>query len=51
MSFDKMPLHVASNNAQIRQAMRGNLATGEGLEAHESTLPANAPPIGRARSS
>jgi hypothetical protein len=41
-SFDKMPLHVANNSAQIRQTMRGKLATGEGLEVYESTLPPNA---------
>jgi mannose-6-phosphate isomerase-like protein (cupin superfamily) len=43
-AFDKMPLHVSNNNAQIRQAMRGKLATGEGIEVHESTLPPEAAP-------
>jgi mannose-6-phosphate isomerase-like protein (cupin superfamily) len=38
-SFDKMPMHVANNSAQIRNAMRGKLATGEGIEVHVTTLP------------
>jgi mannose-6-phosphate isomerase-like protein (cupin superfamily) len=38
-SFEKMPMHVANNSAQIRNAMRGKLDTGEGLEVHETTLP------------
>jgi len=37
--FDKAPMHVANNNAQIRLMMRGKLATGDGLEVHEFTLP------------
>jgi mannose-6-phosphate isomerase-like protein (cupin superfamily) len=43
-AFDKAPMHVANNNAQIRQMMRGKLATGEGLEVHETTLPPGGAP-------
>jgi hypothetical protein len=45
--FDKAPMHVANNNAQIRLMMRGKLATGDGLEVHEFTLPsvARRPPL------
>jgi len=42
--FDKLPLHIANNNAQIRDIMRGKLATGEGIEVHETTLPAGGSP-------
>lgn len=41
---DKMPLHIANNNAQIRGVMRGKLATGEGIEVHETTLPPGGAP-------
>ena len=37
-SFDKLPVNT-SNNAQIRPILKGKLATGESLEAHETTLP------------
>lgn len=37
-SFDQLPVHVA-NNAQVRPILKGKLATGESLEAHETTLP------------
>ena len=37
--FEQLPLHIANNNAQIRNVMRGKLATGEGIEVHETTLP------------
>ena len=37
-SFDKLSVNV-SNNAQIRPILKGKLATGELLEAHETTLP------------
>ena len=37
-------MHVANNYAQIRLMLRGKLATGEGLEVHETTLaPGGAP--------
>jgi len=42
--FDQMPLHIANNNAQIRGVMRGKLATGEGIEVHETTLPPGGAP-------
>ena len=42
--YDQLPLHIANNNAQIRMIMRGKLATGEGIEVHETTLsPGGAP--------
>jgi quercetin dioxygenase-like cupin family protein len=37
-SFDKLPVNT-SNNAQVRPILKGRLATGESLEAHETTLP------------
>jgi mannose-6-phosphate isomerase-like protein (cupin superfamily) len=43
-SFDKAPLHVANNNAQIRMMLRGKLATGEGIEVHQTTLPPGGAP-------
>jgi mannose-6-phosphate isomerase-like protein (cupin superfamily) len=42
--FDTAPMHVANNNAQIRLMMRGKLATGEGAEIHETTLPPGGAP-------
>ena len=42
--FDQLPLHIANNNAQIRMIMRGKLATGEGIEVHETTLPPGSAP-------
>ena len=42
--FDKLPLHIANNNAQIRMIMRGKLATGEAIEVHETTLPPGGAP-------
>ena len=42
--FDKLPLHIANSNAEIRNIMRGRLATGEGIEIHETTLPAGGSP-------
>jgi mannose-6-phosphate isomerase-like protein (cupin superfamily) len=38
-SFDQAPMHVANNNAQVRLIMRGKLATSEGIEVHQTTLP------------
>ena len=43
-SFDKAPLHVANNNAQVRMMLRGKLATGEGVEVHQTTLPPGGAP-------
>jgi mannose-6-phosphate isomerase-like protein (cupin superfamily) len=42
--FDQLPLHISNNNAQIRMIMRGKLATGEGIEVHETTLPPGGAP-------
>src|SRR5437016_10393963 len=41
--FDDLPVRV-SNSAQIRHILKGKLATGESLEAHETTLPPGAAP-------
>jgi len=41
--FEKLPVH-ASNNAEIRDVLKGKLATGESLEAHETTLPPGGAP-------
>ena len=43
-SFDKAPMHVANNNAQVRLMLRGKLATGEGIEVHQTTLPPGGAP-------
>src|SRR2546427_33562 len=44
--FDKLPIRTP-NNAQIREVLKGKLATGESLEVHETTLPpGGAPPCG-----
>lgn len=43
-SFDQAPLHVANNNAQVRLMLRGKLATGEGIEVHQTTLPPGGAP-------
>ena len=42
-AFDKMPLQD-SGHAKIRSIMKGKLATGEHIEAHETTLPPNGYP-------
>jgi len=43
-SFDQAPMHVANNNAQVRLIMRGKLATSEGIEVHQTTLPPGGAP-------
>jgi mannose-6-phosphate isomerase-like protein (cupin superfamily) len=43
-SFEKAPMHVANNNAQVRLMLRGKLATGEGIEVHHTTLPPGGAP-------
>jgi mannose-6-phosphate isomerase-like protein (cupin superfamily) len=35
--FEKLPIRTP-NNAQIRDVLKGKLATGESLEVHETTL-------------
>ena len=37
-TFDKLPANP-SKNAEFRPILKGKLATGESLEAHETTLP------------
>src|SRR5467141_5349531 len=41
--FEKMPIRTP-NNAQIRDVLKGKLATGESLEVHETTLPPGGAP-------
>jgi len=41
--FDDLPVRV-SKSAQMRHILKGKLATGESLEAHETTLPPGAAP-------
>jgi mannose-6-phosphate isomerase-like protein (cupin superfamily) len=41
--FDKLPIRTP-NNAQIRDVLKGRLATGESLEVHETTLPPGGAP-------
>jgi mannose-6-phosphate isomerase-like protein (cupin superfamily) len=41
--FDKLPMHV-SNGAEIRPVLKGQLATGESLEVHETILPPGGAP-------
>lgn len=43
-SFDKAPMRVANNNAQVWLMLRGKLATGEGIEGHQTTLPPRGAP-------
>jgi mannose-6-phosphate isomerase-like protein (cupin superfamily) len=41
--FEKMPIRTP-NNAEIRDVLKGQLATGESLEVHETTLPPGGAP-------
>lgn len=43
-TFDKAPMHLANNNAEVRLMVRGKLATGEGIEVHQTTLPPGGAP-------
>ena len=42
-AFENLPVH-SSDHAQIRNILKGKLATGEHIEAHETTLPPNGSP-------
>ena len=41
--FEKLAIHT-TNSAQIRDVLKGKLATGESLEVHETTLPPGGTP-------
>src|SRR5258708_36633454 len=41
--FEKLPVRTP-NNAQIRDVLKGKLATGESREVHETTLPPGGAP-------
>jgi len=41
--FEKLPIRKPKN-AQIRDVLKGKLATGESLEVHETTLPPGVAP-------
>jgi hypothetical protein len=41
--FEKLAIRTP-NNAQIRDVLKGKLATGESLEVHETTLPPGGAP-------
>lgn len=43
-TFEKAPMHVANNSAQVRLMLRGKLATGESLEVHQTILPPGGSP-------
>jgi mannose-6-phosphate isomerase-like protein (cupin superfamily) len=37
--FEKLTVRTAASGAQIRNILKGKLATGESIETHETTLP------------
>ena len=37
--FEKLTAHPTASGAQIREVLKGKLATGESIETHETTLP------------
>jgi len=41
--YDKLPVHTL-DHAEMRQVLKGKLATGEALEVHETTLPPGGAP-------
>ena len=41
--FEALPIRTP-NNAEIRDVLKGKLATGESLEVHETTLPPGGAP-------
>lgn len=42
--FEKLTMHTAASGAQIRNILKGKLATGESIETHETTLAPGAMP-------
>jgi quercetin dioxygenase-like cupin family protein len=42
--FEKLTAHTTPSGAQIREILKGKLATGESIETHETTLPPGAMP-------
>jgi mannose-6-phosphate isomerase-like protein (cupin superfamily) len=42
--FENAPMHVANNSAPVRLMLRGKLATGEGVEVHQTLLPPGGSP-------
>jgi mannose-6-phosphate isomerase-like protein (cupin superfamily) len=42
--FEKLSPHTAASGAQIREILKGKLATGESIETHETTLSPGAIP-------
>jgi mannose-6-phosphate isomerase-like protein (cupin superfamily) len=43
-SFETLTAHTAASGAQVREILKGKLATGEPLETHATTLPPGAMP-------
>ncbi len=43
-SLENAIMHLANNNAQVRLMFRGKLATGEGVEVHQTILPPGGSP-------
>ena len=43
-SFETLTAHTAPSGAQVREILKGKLATGESLETHATTLPPGAMP-------
>src|ERR1700722_11028504 len=43
-AFEKLSVETAKSGAQVRKILAGNLATGESIETHATTLPAGAMP-------
>ena len=43
-AFETLTAHTAASGAQVREILKGKLATGESLETHATTLPPGAMP-------
>jgi mannose-6-phosphate isomerase-like protein (cupin superfamily) len=43
-AFEALTAHTAASGAQVREILKGKLATGEALETHATTLPPGAMP-------